>query len=312
MAAETSGSDSRNRQNHRFGGTWTERKLNVLGGYLQGYTTALKNKPTPARPFRKAFIDAFAGTGYRTAPCEIDGPRQERLAFPDLAEAEPQELLDGSARIALRVDPRFDSYIFIERDPGRCTELERLKDEFPDRAADIQIMHGEANEEITRLCEKDWSAHRAVLFLDPYGMQVEWTTIEAIARTSAIDLWLLFPLGIGVNRLLTRSGNIPPSWRRRLDALLGTCDWYDELYEVESSPTLFGDDEERVVKADTRAIGRYFNDRLKKIFPGVVEEPGVLWNSVNNPLYLLCFAAANERGAPTALRIANHLLRELR
>ena len=40
------------------------------------------------------------------------------------------------------------------------------------------------------LCHKDWSSHRAVLFLDPYGMQVEWTTIEAIARTGAIDLWL--------------------------------------------------------------------------------------------------------------------------
>ena len=30
------------------------------------------------------------------------------------------------------------------------------------------------------------------------------TTIEAIARTKGIDLWLLFPLGIGVNRLLTK------------------------------------------------------------------------------------------------------------
>jgi hypothetical protein len=35
-----------------------------------------------------------------------------------------------------------------------------------------------------------------VLFLDPYGMQVDWTTIEAIARTKAIDLRVLFPLGI--------------------------------------------------------------------------------------------------------------------
>jgi len=36
----------------------------------------------------------------------------------------------------------------------------------------------------------------------------------------------------------------------------------------------------------------------------------VLRNSSNNPLYLLCFAAANERGKPTALRIANYLLSE--
>ena len=33
------------------------------------------------------------------------------------------------------------------------------------------------------------------LFLDPYGMQVEWATIESIAHTQAIDLWLLFSAG---------------------------------------------------------------------------------------------------------------------
>jgi three-Cys-motif partner protein len=279
---------------------------------LESYTTALKNKPTAEHPFRKGFIDAFAGTGYRSAHREGDGPRQQRLAFPDLADDEPQELLDGSAKIALRVEPPFDTYIFIERDPARCIELERLKDEFSERAEGIRVMRGEANEEIRRLCDKDWSSHRAVLFLDPYGMQVEWATIEAIAHTRAIDLWVLFPLGIGVNRLLTKSGDIPPSWRRRLDLLLGTGDWYDEFYEVDTSPRLFDDDQERVVKASRQAIGRYFNDRLKTLFPGVAEEPGVLRNSVNNPLYLLCFAAANEKGAPIALKIATHLLRELR
>lgn len=313
MCPDEPGSDlGRGRQSHRFGGEWTERKLEVLGGYLQSYTTALKNQPTAASPFRKGFIDAFAGTGYRSARRE-DGDRgQEPLAFPDLADDEPQELLDGSAKIALRVEPPFDTYIFIERDPARCKELERLKDEFPERAESIQITRGEANEEIRNLCDKRWTSHRAVLFLDPYGMQVEWATIEAIAHTQAIDLWVLFPLGIGVNRLLTKSGDIPPSWRRRLDLLLGTEDWYDEFYEVQSSPTLFGDDQERVIKASSQAIGRYFNDRLNSVFPGVADKPGVLRNSVNSPLYLLCFAAANERGAPTALKIATHLLRELR
>lgn len=299
-------------QDHRFGGSWTERKLTVLAGYLQSYTTALKNKPTAENPFPKAFIDAFAGTGSRSARREDDPPGQRRLVFPDLADEEPQRLLDGSPRIALQTQPPFDSFIFIEQDPERCRQLEKLKSEFPSHRDDIDIRQGDANEEIRALCRKYWSFHRAVLFLDPYGMQVEWTTIEAIASTRAIDLWLLFPLGIGVNRLLTRSGDIPKGWRRRLDLLLGTDDWYDQLYEVETNPTLFGSDEERVVKATTETIGRLFIDRLKEIFPGVAEQPGVLRNSVNNPLYLLCFAAANERGAPIALNIANQLLRDLR
>lgn len=129
------------------------------------------------------------------------------------------------------------------------------------------------------------------------------------AKTKAIDLWLLFPLGIGVNRLLTRSGEIPDSWRHRLDLLLGTTDWYDAFYKVEQAPTLFDSAETKVVKATTEVIGRYFHDRLSSIFEAVAPTPRVLSNSSNCPLYLLCFAAGNRRGAPIALRIAEHLLR---
>jgi hypothetical protein len=162
-------------------------------------------------------------------------------------------------------------------------------------------------------CDGDWSPRRAVIFLDPYGMQVEWSTIEMISNTHAIDLWLLFPLGMGVNRLLKRSGDIPYSWRQRIDLLLGTTNWYEEFYKFEvTQQTLFGDTEERVIKASTATIGRYFNDRLGSIFAGVAPEPGVLRNSRNSPLYLLCFAVANMRGKDIALRIANHLLKEIR
>jgi three-Cys-motif partner protein len=183
-----------------------------------------------------------------------------------------------------------------------------LKSEFPELAADIDVRQGDANEEIRALCAKDWSTRRAVMFLDPYGMQVEWATVEAVAATKAIDLWILFPLGIGVNRLLTRSGEIPPSWRRRLDLLLGSPDWYEAFYKVEHIPMLFDTPEPKLVKATTETIGKYFNDRLAQIFSGVAPKPRVLLNSANCPLYLLCFAVGNSNGAPIALRIANHLL----
>jgi len=296
-------------KSHRFGGDWTTVKLDVLARYLKSYTTALKDQPSKERPFRKAYIDAFAGTGYRDAGHDDERVHGlQNLLFPDLAGREPQAFLDGSARHALRTEPRFDRYVFIERSAARCAQLEMLKTEFPHLAQDIQIRHGDANIEIRDLCGKDWSSRRAVLFLDPYGMQVEWATIEAIGATKAIDLWVLFPLGIGVNRLLTRSGDIPELWRKRLNILLGTEDWYDEFYRVESSPTLFGTPEERVIKATTETIGRYFNERLRSVFAAVAGEPRVLRNAVNCPLYLLCFAVGNLRGAPIALRIANHLL----
>ena len=302
-------SDHKHSKAHQFGGNWTIAKLTVLGEYLQQYMVALKDKPTEERPFRKAYIDAFAGTGYRQARSGDAG--QEQLLLPDLAEEDPQKLLDGSARVALKTIPRFDKYIFIEQSAKRCRNLEELKCEFPDLSEDILVRRGDANERIQELCRGDWRSHRAVLFLDPYGMQVDWKTIESVASTKAIDLWLLFPLGIGVNRLLTKSGDIPESWRKRLDALLGTEEWYDEFYRVDKVPNLFGDEQERVVKASMQTIGRYFVERLRTIFPGVADIPGVLRNSANSPLYLFCFAAGNQRGAPIALRIANHLLKGL-
>jgi three-Cys-motif partner protein len=299
------GGETHTGKSHRFGGDWTTAKLEILKGYLTSYTTALK-----AKPFRKAYIDAFAGTGYRDA-CSEDTENLS-LLLPENAVEESQKLLDGSARIALKTDPRFDKYIFVESSENRCAALDELKIEFPDRAADIEVRQGDANQEIQDLCQKDWSSHRAVLFLDPYGLQVDWTTIEAVAATKAIDLWLLFPLGIGVNRLLKKSGDIPKSWEMRLNALLGTEDWYDEFYKTTKTRDLFGNEYEIVEKATMDTIGRYFNDRLKKIFAGVVDQPGILKNKVHCPLYLLCFAVGNESGKNIALRIANHLLKKVR
>lgn len=294
------------RPTQRFGGNWTEEKLDIIAAYLKGYTTALKDKPSPDRPFIKGYIDAFAGTGY-VETTSADSAEQTSI-LTDVTEAETA-LLEGSARLALRVEPPFDRFIFIERSAAKREALEALKTDFPSMAGAITVLPGDANENLKTICAKrNWTERRAVLFLDPFGMQVEWSTIQAVAKTEAIDMWLLFPLGIGVNRLVTKDGNIPPAWRARLDALLGTTEWYDEFYQVEHTTDLFGNDVERVVKASIETIGAYFVRRLKSVFVAVAE-PRVLRNSRGNPLYLLCFAAGNKRGAPIALRIANHLLK---
>ena len=142
-------------------------------------------------------------------------------------------------------------------------------------------------------------------------MQVDWSTVEAVARTRAIDMWLLFPLGIGVNRLATRSGDIPIGWREALTRLFGTTDWEERFYRTETVPDLFDGERERIVKASQDVIGSFFVERLRSIFAAVLDPPLVLRNSLQNPLYLLCFAAGNEKGGAIALKIARHLVRNL-
>jgi three-Cys-motif partner protein len=295
---------------HLFGGNWTDEKLERVRRYLVAYTTALKNQP-----FRIAYIDAFAGTGYRAQPKRHNPNTVSQNSIfgfsSELAEEESQQFLDGSARIALQVEPRFDKYIFIEKHPKRFAELTKLKDEFPDKRDDIILEPKDANEYLQKLCRNvDWKTRRAVLFLDPYGMQVEWRTIAAIGETKAIDLWILFPLGVAVNRMLTRSGKISNVWRRKLDIMFGDTGWYEEFYESFVTNDIFGRQQTIRGKVATfNSIGQYFVRRLKTVFFDVAENPRPLYNSRNNPLFLLCFAVGNARGAPIAMKIANHILK---
>jgi three-Cys-motif partner protein len=285
-----------------FGGDWTEEKLNRIRKYLVAYATIMSKYN-----FRYAYIDAFAGTGYRELK-EDDEP--STLMLPELVEQESKKFFDGSARIALQTEPRFTKYIFIEKDERKIAELNKLKAEFLSLANDIIIVQSDANTYINELCAKNWKTNRAVLFLDPFGMQVPWSTIASIARTEAIDLWYLFPIGIAVNRLLKKNGNIQPSIRRRLDEIFGTSNWYETFYSIRTERDLFGNFSFTEKTADFQLIAKYFVERLKTVFEGVAENPLLLVNSQNSPLYLLCFASANKKGAPTAIKIAQHILKK--
>lgn len=291
---------------HEFGGSWTNKKLENLKKYLSAYTTIFTKNPK-AKFFKTIYIDAFAGTGYRKSKED----EADAMLLPFFDEAAVQEFYDGSAKIALQNSPRFNKYIFIEQDKERIESLNKLKSEFPELTKDILIKNEDANKYLLKICSQvDWKKFRAVVFLDPYGMQVEWDTIKALAKTKAIDVWILFPLGVAVNRLLRKDGVINSKIKERLDKIFGSDDWISEFYIEEETESLFGSEQRTRKIGDFDKISKYFNNRLKSIFAGVAENPIPLFNSRNNPLYLLCFAAANERGAKAALNIANYILKQ--
>jgi len=286
---------------HRFGGFWTTAKLEVLKKYLSAYTDALKKQP-----FRKIYIDAFAGTGSRID--SHSNAKEQYSLFPELTGENSQELHDGSAKIALNTEPPFDEYNFIEIKEERCKKLLALREMFPDKADKIKVYHGDANKIIQEICQGSWFGRRAVLFLDPYGMQVEWSTIDAIASTKAIDLWVLSPLA-AINRLLPKSGKISSSCRKRLDKFFGTKGWHARCYQQEQTPDFFGNKQMNVKKISTEGIGRYYIERLKESkFAGVIDRPGELRNTRKSLLYLLCFAVGNPRGKSIAIKIAEHII----
>jgi three-Cys-motif partner protein len=285
---------------HRFGGDWTEDKLTVLRKYLNAYTSALSNQTW----CRKMYVDAFAGTGHREAKREIE------QTISELTETETQEFLKGSATIALETEPPFDRYLFVERKKKHVLELENLKTQFPKQSDRIIIENAEANTYLRDWqATIDWNQWRAVVFLDPYGMQVDWETLQELAKARGIDLWLLFPIGQAVNRVLTTREPPPEHWANALNRTFGTDEWLSEFYPTPKVPNLLGEYEQTKVAGFDR-IAAYFIRRLETIFPAVAQNPLLLRNSQNTPLYLLCFASANPgRGGQLAVKIAQDILK---
>ena len=287
---------------HQFGGDWTDEKLERVRKYLHAYAKILKKQNN----LRYAYIDAFAGTGYRDIR---PGSDQEAELFETLAGDESKRLKEGSAILALQCEIPFHKYIFIEKNRNNLQQLKnRVSDQFPEKMNSVDFCHADANEIIQDLCRKGWNRRRAMLFLDPYGMQVKWKTLEMIAKTQAIDMWLLFPWGVAVNRMLPRDGQLNKEWMQKLDEFFGDEQWRNAFYNYKVEETLFGTDEIAIKQAQLSSIKDYFNDRLKCIFPHVADNPLPLYNSRNNPLYILFFAAANPKGGETAIRIAQHIL----
>lgn len=287
---------------HRFGGSWTERKLEALRDYLVQYQLIFKKNPR-ARKLKTIYVDAFAGTGERDAG-ERTGPGLFGY------DEEIRGYQEGSVRKALSIDNKFDEYIFIENKPKHATALKKLiAGEFAALSDRCAIKEEDANAWLQRWCRnQDWRGQRAVVFLDPYGMNVDWATIEAIARTKAIDLWILFPFAIGANRMMPKDAPPDSVWAKRLTAIFGTDEWKSRFYGNSRKGDLFGDADRSIVKiAGMDEILEFFLERLRSVFAKIVDRPLILENSKRTPMYALCFAAGNPAGAPTAVRIASHL-----
>lgn len=292
---------------NNYGGQWTVRKLEALDKYLDAYLTVLQ-----AQPFSLVYIDAFAGPGFWR---QHNNNPSEQLSH----DLEYDEYRKGSPLIALEASSAksgraFDQFYFIDKYDHIHDLEERVREKHSEKLDKVKFIQDDANTVVQNLCEAlDWKSSRAVLFLDPFGMEVKWETIEAIAKTKAIDLWVLFPLGVAVNRMITRDGNIPADWDKKLCDLFGDNDWRKDFYQIQSTKQLdllTVEAKNFMQKTATfEDIANYFIRRLKTVFADVLDPPMMLKNSTNNPIFSLCFAAGNEKGARIAIKIANNIVK---
>lgn len=279
-------------------GPWARQKLDGLEAYLHGYTLALKNQP-----FELIFIDAFAGAGKSRIRDAWEGINDaDMLLFDDAFIQAEAQYIEGSPRRALEVVNGFDRHYFFDTDPVRAKLLEELKNEYPTK--DIRVQVGDANPSIQKLAtEFNKGSLRGVAFLDPYGPHLDWQTVKALADTKRFEVIINFPLGMAINRMITKSGDIPDNWRRDLDKCFGTNDWEKLVYADQLN--LFGDiDRRKVDDAAGRLLGLYV-DRLKGIFK-CVATPSVVRNTRGVAIYYMLWAGPHSLGH----KIADHILKQ--
>lgn len=277
---------------HRFGSAHTLLKLDALARYLPAYTTALKNTK-----FSLHYVDAFAGTG--ACHVQIQG---QRLMVP------------GSAAIALNCEPAFDRMLFIDAKRRHVKALGRLIAAASDR--DIRTICGDANVALPELLsELNERKDRAVVFLDPYGMSVEWATLEKLSRSKLADVWYLFPLSGFYRQATTDSADISPDKEAALNRMLGTKEWRTALYDQPPQMSLLGEPQTDIRTANPLQMLEWVKQRLEKVFPGVAA-PKLLYqtNAVGKhgaPLFALFFAVSNPspKAVGLALKIANDILK---
>lgn len=266
---------------HEFGGLWTQAKLDRVAAYLPFFTQEMRGD------HRTVYFDAFAGTG------TVDRGKPKKaglsgfLLFPDPAP------IDGSAKRALQTAPPFDRYIFVEQKESHCSELRRLRASFPELADRVKVRKGDANEHVASFCNAtDWSVWRAVFLLDPYGLAVNWDTIETIAKTEAADVWYLFPISATL-RMLQRREKPSRSRKRVLDRLFGERGWYQKFYHswerggLISAPQLV-----TTRHADEKVVIKYFVKRLRSVFEWVSQKPLRLFSTNGPPLFHLYFMSS--------------------
>jgi len=264
---------------NNFGGDWTKIKIEILVEYAKAYLSIMKER----KFFKLMYFDGFAGSGFIVKEKKVD-----------------VDITVGAARRIIEIsDPRpFDSYYFVEKDPKNFALLEEnTKAAFPKKK--IYTVCDDCNKKIIDLSnflrDPKNNNFRTLAYIDPCGMQVEWRSIESL-RGLPIDMWILVPTGLGVNRLLKNNGQISDAWLEKLEIFLGLTREEIEKRFYKKTPTLFEDITFTEKQKDAiENSAKLYQSRLKEVFE-FVSRPYELKNSSNSIMYHL-FLTSNNKAA---------------
>jgi three-Cys-motif partner protein len=290
-----------NEPQSNWGGNWTEIKLNAFENYVNAYLTIMNSQKQKYNGWPTTiYFDGFAGSGERT----LSSIAEENNLFAGYLIKEELELYKGSAERVLSLIQKFDYYFFVDNDKPSITLLEKKLNEKGIVNDKCYFLCKDVNLQLDKLSKFINDKKAALVLLDPFGMQINWSSIEKL-KDKRVDLWILIPSGVIINRFLDRKGKL--IFSNKLQSYFGIIE--DEIrkkfYETEKVETLFGS-VNLVAKTNDSVskIAELYIEKLKSIWKYVSDEPLKLYNSKNVPIYHFVFASNNQ----TALKIAKQII----
>jgi three-Cys-motif partner protein len=191
---------------------WTEQKLDILGDYLSAFTRASK------KAGQTIYLDLFAGQ-----PDNISRDRERRV-------------IHGSALRALDTQPPLSQLRFFELAANASRLEQALTASYPDRISDFRVIPGDCNATITAALADltDLNMLPTFAFLDQQSTEVQWPTIEALARHKRPDkwkteLWLLCASGLLPRSLPMRTDTVDDANIEKMTRMFGTDIWLEAL-----------------------------------------------------------------------------------
>lgn len=283
-----------------WGGNWTQKKLDAFEKYVKAYLTIMDKHPF----WETIYFDAFAGSGSRVSD-------EENILWKQLCILEEeQHLYKGAAERVVLLEKSFDWFYFIEKNKESREKLEfKLNELNPENSKKLVFRDEDCNTQILQMAKAMRTRkYAALLFLDPFGMQVNWETLLALKGTRT-DIWILIPSGVIVNRLLDKQGKLKSI--KKLEVFFGLSE--EEIrksfYNTVSVINLFGEQSELVNKIvdPINKIANLYISNLKKIWKHVTLKPLRLNNSKGVPIFHFVFASNNKNAVNIAQTIIDKI-----
>ncbi len=188
--------------------TGPEIKLSILEEYAKPYNQILLS-----HQLHPIYIDGFAGAGHHTAKGS-------------------DRVIEGSPTRALSIDPPFDALNFVDLNSEREAQLKKLSADH----TNVLLYQGDCNKNLTEKVFPKISyvgRLRALCLLDPYGLHLDWQTIELAGKSKTIEIFLNFPvMDMNRNVFWRDHERVLPSHQDRMTKFWGDESWKNAAYKT--------------------------------------------------------------------------------